>query len=95
MGMHTFSNAQNLSAASKRALNYTLGPEWFCQFRVSDLKGDFRYEEGLIRRYPNAVIRITTSHQPVFDLPHGAKQDQHLYIPCLSNLVKNALTTSV
>jgi len=45
MGMHTFSNAQNLSAASKRALNYTLGLEWFCQFRVSDLKGDFRYEQ--------------------------------------------------
>ena len=77
MGMHTFSNAQNLSAASKRALNYTLGLEWFCQFRVSDLKGDFRYEEGIIRRYPNAVIRITASHQLVFDLPHGARQGPH------------------
>jgi hypothetical protein len=47
-----------LSAASKRALNYTRGPEWFCEFRESDLKGDFAYEEGVIRRDPSAVLRI-------------------------------------
>ena len=47
-----------LSAASKRALerNYAQGPEWFCGFRNRDLKGDFRYEEGVIRRDPSAVI---------------------------------------
>ena len=27
--------------------------------------------------------RITTSHQPIFDLPHAAKQGQHSYIPYL------------
>ncbi len=95
MGMHTFSNAQNLSAASKRALNYTLGLEWFCQFRVSDLKGDFKYEEGIIKRDPSAVIRITTSHQPVFDLQYGAIQYQHSSILDLSDLVKNAPITSM
>ena len=47
-----------LSAASKRALerNYQQGPEWFCGFRKQNLKGDFRYEEGVIRRDPSAVI---------------------------------------
>ena len=44
--MNVSSGAQQLSAASKRALNYTLGPGWFCQFRVSDLKGSFKYEQG-------------------------------------------------
>ena len=95
MGMHTFSNAQNLSATSKRALNYTLGLEWFCQFRVSDLKGDFRYEEGLIRRYPNAVIRVTASHQLVFDRPHAAVQGQHSYTPYLLDQGKSAPIISV
>ena len=49
-----------LSAASKRALerNYAQGPEWFCAFRKHDLKGDFRYAEGVIRRDPSAVIRV-------------------------------------
>ena len=51
-------NNQELSAASQRALNYTRGPEWFCEFRVSDLGGDFRYEDGVIRRDPSAVIKI-------------------------------------
>ena len=90
-----FFNAPNLSAALKKALNYTLGPERFCQFRVSDLKEDFRYEEGIIKRESNTVIKITASHQLVFDPPHGAKQDQHSYIPCLSGLVKSAPVTFV
>jgi hypothetical protein len=47
-----------LSAASRRALHYTRGPEWFCQFRVSDLGGDFAYQEGVIRRDPSAVILV-------------------------------------
>ncbi|MEM1208817.1 MAG: glycosyl hydrolase [Planctomycetota bacterium] len=47
-----------LSAASKRALHYTLGPEWFCQFRESDLQGDFAYEEGVIRRDPSALLKV-------------------------------------
>jgi len=49
-----------LSAASKRALerHYEQGPEWFCGFRKHDLRGDFRYEEGVIRRDPSAVILV-------------------------------------
>lgn len=55
-------NSQKLSSASQRALNYTQGPEWFCQFKVSDLKGDFQYEEGVIRRDPSAVIKISDTY---------------------------------
>ena len=51
-------NDRPLSAASKRALSYTRGPEWFCEFREHDLTGDFAYEEGVLRRDPSAVIRI-------------------------------------
>ena len=58
LGTNASANDRHLSAASKRALNYTRGPEWFCQFRVADVKGDFAYEEGVIRRDPSAVIRI-------------------------------------
>ncbi len=49
-----------LSAASKRALarNYDQGSEWFCGFRKRDLKGDFKYEEGVVRRDPSAVILV-------------------------------------
>lgn len=47
-----------LSAASKRALQYKLGPEWFCQFREYDCGGDFQYQEGVIRRDPSAVILV-------------------------------------
>jgi len=47
-----------LSAASKRASHYTKGPEWFCEFREFDCRGDFEYEKGIIRRDPSAVIKI-------------------------------------
>ncbi len=49
---------RKLSAASKRALHYTKGPEWFCQFTQKDVSGDLAYEEGLNRRDPSAVIRV-------------------------------------
>ena len=49
---------QKLSAASKRALNYALGSEWFCEFKVSDVTGDLKYEQGVIRRDPSAVIQV-------------------------------------
>ena len=51
---------QPLSAASKRALErgYNQGPEWFVQFRMHDLQGDFAYEEGVARRDPSAIITI-------------------------------------
>ncbi|MEO0733823.1 MAG: glycosyl hydrolase, partial [Bacteroidota bacterium] len=54
-------NADHLSAASKRALEW---PEearrntWFVEYRVEDLKGDLAYEEGIVRRDPSAVLKI-------------------------------------
>jgi hypothetical protein len=53
-------NKDKLSAASKRAIerNYDQGPEWYCEFSVSDLKGDFAYEEGVTRRDASAVITV-------------------------------------
>ena len=47
-----------LSAASKRALNYNLGPEWFCQFKEHKITGDLAFEEGVIRRDPSVVLDI-------------------------------------
>ncbi len=49
-----------LSAASKRALErgYNQGREWFVQFRMHDLQGDFAYEEGVSRRDPSALISV-------------------------------------
>jgi len=54
------SNKETLSAASKRAIerNYDQGAEWFCDFRVHDLKGDFRYDKDVTRRDPSAVITV-------------------------------------
>ncbi|MBX2816363.1 MAG: family 43 glycosylhydrolase [Saprospiraceae bacterium] len=51
-------NADHLSAASKRALAWPeRGNEWFAEFSVSDLKGDLAYEEGVTRRDPSAIIQ--------------------------------------
>ncbi len=54
------SDKDHLSAASKRALerNYDQDPEWFCDFTYSNLKGDLKFEEGVIRRDPSAVIQV-------------------------------------
>lgn len=52
---------KQLSAASLRALErgyYEQGPEWFIEFEVEKLKGDFEYQEGVIRRDPSAVIKV-------------------------------------
>ena len=53
-------NRDTLSAASKRALErgYGRGPEWYCEFKTHDLKGDLAYEEGVTRRDPSAVITV-------------------------------------
>lgn len=53
---------RKLSAASKRALSYTKGPEWFIQFREADLQGHFAYEEGVTRRDPSAVLNIDDTY---------------------------------
>lgn len=47
-----------LSAASERALEWPeIGNEWFIEFKVFDLKGDFAYEAGVVRRDPSAIIK--------------------------------------
>ncbi|WP_339751073.1 glycoside hydrolase family 117 protein [Algoriphagus aquimarinus] len=51
-------NADHLSAASKRALKWpNIGNEWFIEFSdLQPLKGDLAYEEGVVRRDPSAMI---------------------------------------
>lgn len=58
------SNRAKLSAASKRAIerNYDQGPEWYCEFRMHDLKGDFAYDENVTRRDPSAVITVDDTY---------------------------------
>ncbi len=58
MDKNNFEMTRKLSAASKRALAYTKGPEWFIEFREADLGGDLAYEEGVIRRDPSALLKI-------------------------------------
>lgn len=51
-------NPDKLSAASKRALQWPdIGNEWFIEHQVYDLKGDFAYEKGVVRRDPSAIIK--------------------------------------
>ena len=48
-----------LSAASKRALLHTKGPEWFCEFRSKTITGDLaEITEGIVRRDPSAIIQV-------------------------------------
>ena len=48
----------HLSAASKRALQWDKWDNgWFIEFEMFDLKGDFAYEEGVVRRDPSSVIK--------------------------------------
>ncbi|GAL27867.1 hypothetical protein JCM19239_4832 [Vibrio variabilis] len=52
---------KTLSLASRRAIELGYddkGPEWMIEFDVMELKGDFAYEEGVIRRDPTAVIEV-------------------------------------
>ncbi len=52
---------KKLSAAMQRAKDrgYWEGDkDWFCEFKLHDLKGDFAYEEGVIRRDPSAVLNV-------------------------------------
>ena len=49
----------HLSAASIRALKWpNIGNEWYCEFEIFDLKGDFAYEEGVVRRDPSSIIKV-------------------------------------
>ena len=50
-------NREHLSAASKRALAWPeLSNNWYGDFRVRDLKGDFAYQPGVVRRDPSSVL---------------------------------------
>ncbi|MGR5167489.1 glycoside hydrolase family 117 protein [Vibrio astriarenae] len=52
---------KKLSLASLRAIERgydSRGPEWLIEFDVQELKGDFAYQEGVIRRDPTAVIKV-------------------------------------
>ena len=54
---------QKLSAASKRAMQYTKGPEWFCEIAIKDITGDLAENKpGIIRRDPSAVIKIDDTY---------------------------------
>lgn len=50
-----------LSLASQRALERGYdkqGPDWMVEFDVSPLKGDFAFQEGVIRRDPSSVLNV-------------------------------------
>ncbi|MEI8641248.1 hypothetical protein P4S68_09600 [Pseudoalteromonas sp. Hal099] len=54
-------NQQKLSLASRRAIERgydSRGPQWLTEFDVAPLKGDFAYQEGVIRRDPSSVLYI-------------------------------------
>ncbi len=72
-GRLAISNKDKLSAASKRAIerNYDQGPEWFCAFRVKNLKSDFKYEAGVIRRDPSAVITVDGTYHVYYTKGSG------------------------
>ena len=47
-----------------------------------------------ISKIHNYPASLTTNHQPVFDPPRDAGQDQHSYTPCWLDLTKSAPITS-
>ena len=70
---NAITNRETLSAASKRALerNYDQGPEWFAEFKVQDIGGDFAYEEGVTRRDPSAVILVDGTYYVYYSRATG------------------------
>lgn len=59
LDFYGITDKNHLSAASKRALAWPrLGNEWFIEYEVFDLKGDFAYEEGVVRRDPSSMIKV-------------------------------------
>ncbi|MGB5264189.1 MAG: family 43 glycosylhydrolase [Lutimonas sp.] len=69
-------NADSLSAASKRALKWdpSLGNDWFFEYKVEDLKGDLAYEEGVVRRDPSAMIKHNGKYYVWYSKSTGATQ---------------------
>jgi hypothetical protein len=59
LDFYGITDKNHLSAASKRALAWPrMGNEWFIEYEVFDLKGDFAYEEGVVRRDPSSLIKV-------------------------------------
>lgn len=53
--------SKKLSLASKRAIERgydSKTSDWMTEFDVEELKGDFAFEEGVIRRDPTSVIKV-------------------------------------
>ncbi|SDE42259.1 Glycosyl hydrolases family 43 [Pricia antarctica] len=67
------SNKDSLSAASKRAITmgYDVGPQWWTSFRITDIKGNLGYEEGVIKRDPSAVIQVDGTHYVFYSKSFG------------------------
>lgn len=65
----------HLSAATKRALRWPRsGNQWYVQFSVSDLGGDFAYEEGVVRRDPSSVIQHDEKYYVWYSKSYGPSQ---------------------
>ncbi len=59
------SDGKLMSAATKRAIErgyWEKSKEWFCEFKLYDLGGDFAFEEGVIRRDPSAVLKVDDTY---------------------------------
>ncbi|WP_152285433.1 glycoside hydrolase family 117 protein [Flavicella marina] len=71
-------NKDKLSAASKRALQWdeelVRGNDWFFKYEVYDLKGDFAYEEGVVRRDPSAIIKENGKYYTWYSRSTGPSQ---------------------
>ncbi|WP_020533062.1 glycoside hydrolase family 117 protein [Flexithrix dorotheae] len=69
-------NREYLSAASKRALAWPdIGNEWFIEFgAVQPLKGDLKYEEGVVRRDPSAMIKVNGKYYVWYSKSTGPTQ---------------------
>lgn len=52
-----------ISSATKRAMerNYFQSPDWFCDFKESEIKG-LEYEEGVHRRDPSSVLKVDDTY---------------------------------
>ncbi|WP_422080383.1 glycoside hydrolase family 117 protein [Ulvibacterium sp.] len=66
-------NKDSLSASSKRAIEmgYDAGTEWWTKFRISDIKGDLGFEEGVIKRDPSAVIQVDGTYYVYYTKSFG------------------------
>ena len=66
---------QKQSLATKRAIERgydSKSADWMIEFESSPLKGDFAFEEGVIRRDPTSVISVD-----------GAVSYTHLTLPTI------------